>query len=454
MSIPEAAAIVVVFLLVFGVVAALTILKKLELEPRKKKMLVNAILVSVIARIMISAFGHNYDVSSYCIVSNILEQGKSVYAHTDRYNYGPIWAWLVSGFGHLASCNTGEGFHILIAVFLSIIDVMIGVILAESYSWIAAMVFLLSPISLLISGFHSQFDNLAILLSLLAWLMIRAGKPKLSVLVGSSALLGISLVTKHVMFFFPIWLVFWKPLGKLRYRALYAGLAYGIFGASFLPWWADPSSRAGILKNVFSYKSFYGDSLVGRLIGLFAPVESFDALFFHCFHLHNGLQMLWMGFMLATGIVLAAKDKRELFLLYLMTLYVSSPSMAWQYTVIPMIAAAVYYGLWESLAFIVAGTIALLLTATNICSILFCYLVLTAIGKLDPQHFAAFLIPLELHYGHIFLDSSQLCVGAMLVNRWCDLKTPNTVLSKRGKLIRAAVLIAAGCLPMILTLAK
>jgi hypothetical protein len=291
-------------------------------------------------------------------------------------------------------------------------------------------------------------------MALLAWVMIRAGKPKLPAVVGSSVLLGISLVVKHIMFLFPIWLVFWKPLGKLRYRVLYAGLAYGIFGASFLPWWNDPASRAGILQNVFRYKSAYGNSLGGRVIGLFAPLDSIDALISHWFHVHSGLQMLWMGLMLATGILLAVKDKRELFLFYLMTLYVSSPSLEWQYTAIPMVASAVFCGLWESWAFIGAGTCALCLTKNNIVSPVLCYLIFHVAAKQDVHHVVAAMTLLEQNAGRMFLDASQLCVGAMLVNRWLDSRTPDTALSTRGKLLRATALIAAGCLPMALTLVK
>jgi hypothetical protein len=450
MSIPAAASVVVIFLFLSALAITLIALKKLTLETSQKRLLVNAILISVAAKIVIAMLGSNWDVNSYCIVSNILEQGKSVYANTDRYNYGPIWAWLVAGLGRLAPCGAGEGFHALVAAFLAAVDVMIGIIVARAYSWIAAMVFLLSPISFFISGYHSQFDNLAVLLSLLAWVVIRAGEPKLPHLFGSSALLGVSLAVKHIMFLFPAWLLFWKPLGKLRYRVLYAGLAYSIFGASFLPWWSDPPSRAGILRNVFSYRSVYGDSLWGRLIGLFTPLDSFDAFFLRWLHVHSGLQMLWMGLMLAAGIVLATKDKRELFLFYLMALYASSPSVASQYMAIPMVAGAVYCGLWESWAFIGAGTGALLLSRANIVCPLVCHMALTTIGKGNSQHVAPLVNWLDAYPGHMLSDSSQLCMAALLVNRWRDGDVPHPILQRRTKLLRALALILAGLLPMML----
>lgn len=450
----SAAAVVVGVLLLLAAAITIVTLRRMALEPRKKRMFAYAIVCSVIVKLVFALLGNNYDVSSYCIVSNIVEQGKSVYAETNRYNYGPIWAWLVAGFGHLANCNTGEQFHVVIAAFLAAVDVIIGLVLADAYSWLAAMVFLLSPISLQVSGYFSQFDNLAVLMALLAWLMIRAGKARLPAIVGSSALLGVSLVVKHIMFLFPIWLLFWKPLGKLRYRVLYAGIAYGIFGSAFLPWWFDPASRAGILRNVFGYRSAYGNSLAGRLLGLFAPVGSFDAAIFHWFHIHSGLQILWMSLMLAAGIVLARKDKRDLLLFYLMVLYVASPSLEWQYTAIPMIASAVFCMFWECWAFLGAATCALVLTENGFFSPFFCHLFFHVIAKEDMHRVVAVIITLDQTAGRMFLDSSQLCIGALLVNRWLDLGNPKAELSRRSKLLRAAVLIIAGCLPMIVTLAR
>jgi hypothetical protein len=238
------------------------------LEPRKKWLLGGAMFFSVLAKIALASTGHNYDMDSWRVVSDIVSQGKSVYANTDRYNYGPIWAWLVSGFGHLAGPDDGEQFHMWIAAFLAMIDVLIAMAIAGAYSWIGAIVFLLSPISLLISGFHSQFDNLAVLMGLLAWLQIHAGKPKPTALLISAVCLGLSLMVKHALFLFPIWLIFWRPLGKVRYRILYAAIAYGLLAAAFLPWWGDAASRTGIVNNVFHARTNYDTSWLCCVIEL------------------------------------------------------------------------------------------------------------------------------------------------------------------------------------------
>jgi hypothetical protein len=432
-----------VFFVLAPVIAAIG-LRRSSLQTREKKLLAVAMIFSVLAKVGLAAMGHNNDVDAYRVVSGIVAQGRSVYANTNRYNYAPIWAWLVSGFGRLAGPGAGEGFHLWCAAFLAAVDVMIGLAIARAYSWVAAMIYLLSPIGLLISGFHSQFDNVAVLLALLAWLPIRAGKPKPAKLISSSVVMGLSLVVKHVLFLFPIWLVFWRPLGKLRYRILYAGVAYGLFGGSFLPWWGDPASRAGIVKNVFGYSAPYANSLLGAGIELLAPVRSLDPSVF------SGFKALWMGLMIAVGIALARKGARDLYLFYLMVVYASSPALAVQYAAVPMLPAAVFYTAWESWAFLAAATFAILTSDSNIGDLW--YRTIPPLGLAGRVYRVADILNASVH--PFFLVSSQFCVGALLVRKWFQLNRPAAASPVRLQLGKAAALVAVGGLPMALALAK
>src|ERR1019366_374183 len=312
-----------------------------------KDLLFGAMLFSVLAKVLLANLGHNYDLESYRIVSDIQEQGQSVYASTNRYNYGPIWAWIVSGFGHLASADMGERMHMWIAAFLGMVDVLIAVVLLRACSLTAALVFVLSPVGLLISGYHSQFDNLAVLLGLLAWLLIREGKPNPRAFLLSAVCLGLSLIVKHVLFLFPLWMVFWRPLGKLRDRILYALIDYGMFASAFLPWLFDPLSRAGILRSVLGYSSGLGFSWVGYIIDLFPHPEwqlvspwvpsITDTSWI------SAIKLVWMAVLAASGVILARKGVREFYLFYLLLLYASTPSLANQYEAIPLVACAVFW---------------------------------------------------------------------------------------------------------------
>ena len=464
--IPTAAATAEIIFFPLATAVAVIALRRSVLQARQKWLLGAAMVFSFLAKIALARMGHNFDVYCYRVISNILSQGGSAYQRADIYHYGPIWGWIVSGFGHLAGPGgeevfhrgelsypgAGEHFHMWIAAFLAMIDVLIGVAIGRAYSWIGAMVFVLSPIGLLISGFHSQFDNVAVLMGLLAWLLIREGKPKPVALTVSAACLGISLIVRHVLFLFPIWLVFWKPLGKLRYRILYAAVAYGLFAGSFLPWLGDPALRAAIMSNVFGYKSFYGNSLLGYVIGLILPLTSLD-WYLRWIPVVGGLQAIWMALMVATGVALVRKGAPELYLFYLMLVYASSPALYGQYCAIPMVAAAAFYPAWESWAFIAAGTLANLANKNNI-GLFFFQAVFPAeiVIRGRPYHHLSDLFQNSAFM--FFLVASQFCAGALFLKQWRQVKKPTARSPLRIEMWKAAALIAVGGLPAVFGLAK
>jgi hypothetical protein len=463
--IPTAAATFELIFSPFTAVAVVYTLRHSTLKTSEKRLLVAAMVFSVLTKICLASLGHNYDVYAYRSVSDILNRGRSVYADSDRYNYAPIWAWLVSGFGHLApgasdetfirgqlAATNGEYFHLWVAGFLATIDVLIALLIAVSYSWIGAMVFLLAPIGLLISGFHSQFDNVALLMGLLAWLQVRKGKSTPVALTLSSACLGISLMVKHILFLFPIWLLFWRPLGRLRYRVVYVAVAYGMFFASFLPWWGDPASRAGIMANVFGYKSSYGQSLLAYLVELILPVASLDRLL-SWVPVMSGFQAAWMVLMVGMGLALAWKSAQDLYLFYILLVFASTPSIAIQYCAIALVAAAVFYSDWESWAFLAAATLANLTTKNNI-GLFFFRAVLPSTVVIHGHVYYNFSDLFQNSALMFFLVASQACAGALLLKRWRQLGKPAVARSMRADVWKAAVLIVAGGIPAVVALAR
>lgn len=442
--IPTAAATAEILFLLLTVAAVVVRLHRSAMGARRKRLLAGAMLASVLFKIGLASLGHNYDVDTWRLLGNLVERGLSVYANTDRNNWGPVWAWLVSGFGRLAGPATGEVFHMWTAAFLAAVDILMALVIAEAYSWVAAMVFILSPIGLIISGLHSQFDNLAVLLALFAWLSIRSGKPRIAMLLASSVELGLSLTVKHVFFLFPVWLLFWRPLGKLRHRILYMGIAYGLFAGSFLPWWGDPVSRAGIVGSVFGYSSVYGQSWLGYAIEVFMPIASFDA-FLKWIPVFGGLKALWMVLMMGGGMALAIRGTRDLFIFYVMLLYASSPALAGQYAAIPMVAAGVFCAAWESWAFLAAGSFGNLFTSSHASILLhrkLPELVISGHVYFATAVFDEYLQP-------FFLIASQFCIGVLLVRQWRNTARPTTR-SVGTEIGQAAALIVVGGLPVVL----
>ena len=439
----------------FVAMAIPVVLRRSSFSAGQTRLLIGAILASVLIKVVIAPVGIHGDLEAYKVVSGLVEQGKSVYANTPLYNYGPVWAWILAGINRICTLihwESGAGFQVILAAFLAMTDVLLGLVIARAYSCTAAIVFLLSPISMLVSGAALQFDNLALLVALLAWMLIRQGNPIFRRIILSGLLAGLSLIIKHDIFLFPIWLIFWRPLGKLRYRFLYLGIAYALFFSAFLPWLPDPSSRTGIVENVFRYSSNYGFSLVGRIVEFFLPISSIDS-FFNWIPLFSAFKLLWMAIMLGVGFALARQGKHELFLGYLLALLAFTPSVFATYLIIALIPCSVYYKSWASWAFLLSGT-----AATMICAF--------TVKIQDIPWLLTRLHPLVLSgrsysWGDILgqlgcpplIFASQLCAVVLVVMIWRAIEFSETVLPMRTRMVRATALCAVGCFPWMLQVA-
>lgn len=301
------------------------------------------VLVGVAARFAVSTLGYNYDFESYQIVARIMANGGNVYQETFRYNYGPAWFNVLHLFQSLAS--NPEHFRLCIIGFLTLIDLAIAGLIVRRYSVLLGCIFFLNPISIIITGFHNQFDNLAIALALAAVMVYEDGatqKPARSTL-WAAVLLGASLIVKHIFFLFPLWL-FLHP-GPRRQRLVLLLLPYGLFLASFLPYVAH--GYAGIIKNVLAYVSSHNAPLLTALTAGHLSASAATYLF--------------MVVMLGAGMWFRRFSSLHLLVLYVCTLVVFSPAIANQYYVIPILFILVFPNFWS----ILAGSIAALMLVAH-----------------------------------------------------------------------------------------
>lgn len=285
-----------------------------------------AFVAGVAARFMLPRLGFNFDAVSYRIVADIVTSGGNVYAETPRYNYGPVW-FLILGALRWAAGFTAEPtglFRSGVVAVLTLADLAVAAMLGRRFGARAAILFFLNPVSILITGYHNQFDTLAIAIAFAAVLTAEKaeaegdGKRRLAAL----ALLGLSLTVKHIFFVLPLWLAF--RAGTWRDRALALCVPVGIFLASFLPFAAH--GWHGILHNVFLYRSF-SNGLTTRLVaslGLAVPPS-----------------LLLIAGLAVAGWLLRRRPLFEAALVYLVLLVILSPGMANQYLAIPMAAAVV-----------------------------------------------------------------------------------------------------------------
>lgn len=281
--------------------------------------------VGVALRYWVSTLGSNFDLESYGIVADIVDRGGNVYAETERYNYGPIWFYVL-GFLHDLSglfSDPAGAFRPLLIGVLTLADVGIWAVLHRRFGRIAGFLFFLNPVSIIITGYHNQFDNVAILVGLLAMLVYAAS------FVPSLLLLGLSLTVKHVLLVFPLWLAI-KEKGLERKLAVLA-LPVAVLVLSFVPFLGE--GRDGIVANVVRYRGhdnapFWHGVLPAQLQPLISPFVLFAVA------------------MVVLGFVWRRRNHFDLALLYLVPLVVFAPSIANQYLAIAVPAMAAFPSLY------------------------------------------------------------------------------------------------------------
>ena len=288
---------------------------------RKWWLPVLVLLIGMAARLWVATLGHNYDLDSWSIVADITWHGGNVYAETDRYEYGPVWFNILHGLGVLARHNP-QAFRYLVAGFLSLVDAGIYFFLRRRFGEGVGALFFLNPVSIIISGYHNQFDNLAVLLGLLAIPLIGddfdqpVGRRRFWGLV----VLGSSLATKHLLFAFPFWLAV-KQKGLLQ-KLIVLAVPVLVFGLGFLPYW--PAGREGIIHHVFLYRSELARDYFYQY--LVPPILQMG---------FNG-QAVWAGCLFIGAFLFRTKNSLESLLYYTAVLVATSPAIVNQYLAIPM----------------------------------------------------------------------------------------------------------------------
>jgi hypothetical protein len=316
-------------------------------NPHFKQMIFTAVIILGIAlRIIVAMRGHNYDVESFTLVAQLVSEGKNVYGNISRYSYGPAY-FLILGFMYKAVTLFFSPtlvpifFRFTQTLFLTAVDIGIMLFLRKKFNLTASILFFLNPISIIVTGYHSQIDNFAIFTALIAASIFTQnkrldfGKKQIAGLL----LLGLSLVIKHVFLAFPFWLSMKEKSWKNRLITFILPLV--VFVLSFLPYIGGGLS--GIIKNVILYRS-----------GNNAPFFYF--LLPKAINLYVSSYVIFYIALIISGIIFYRVSAMRSLLYYLGILLIFSPSISPQYIVIPVALMAVYPNIFYFL-YTLLGTI-------------------------------------------------------------------------------------------------
>ena len=281
-------------------------------------------------RLLMAKLGGNYDLESFEIAGDIVLNGDSVYAHTNRYNYGPFWAYCLGFLKLLSSIGGGYNktlFHAYIVCTLFLFElILLKGLRKNGYDQLMCLILLFNPLSIILIGHHSQFDIIAIATAYWAYIKIKENNILLGII-----LLGLSYSIKHIFVFFPLILLFDQQI-TLKNRLIIAVTPALIFAATFMPF---ISNWQAIKTNVLSYQLNHGQTLFYKIFEIVIPHAFSEFEVLKTIPLMTGYKPIWILSFLALGYWIYRQSAKQPFELYLTYLVGSSLAISEQYLLIP-----------------------------------------------------------------------------------------------------------------------
>jgi hypothetical protein len=123
-----------------------------------------------------------YDIESYRMVADAVRNGRDVYDLTGRYPYLPLHMHIFAGASWLSE-HTGLPFTLLVKLPEIAADMTLALLIGRAAHAMGrrdagalAMVYALNPVSVLVTGYHGQFDAIPTVLVFGAWYVLAFGR--------------------------------------------------------------------------------------------------------------------------------------------------------------------------------------------------------------------------------------------------------------------------------------
>lgn len=360
------------------------------LSKKTTRLVVILLVEAIVLRVLMATQGQNVDFDSYRIVAEIMHSGGNVYAETTRYNYSPLWAYILLLFEEVRIIFQADIwlFRLQIVLLLAMADVLIALVLYKISGLKSFALYIFSPLVIFVSAFNMQFDNLALALGLSSLFLLKKQKIRVSIV-----LMVASLLVKHTLIAYLLWLLFRRDVPK---KGLFVILPIAILSLSFLVYGIEYEY---LLRNVISYRP----NDAAPLYNMFVP-DIFKGIF--------KPEYLLALILLVAGFVFRKRPLFENFAIYLTTLVLFAPAMLHSYLAIPMIAVSLYPNLFM-LAYSLYGAYLYMLTGPGVD---WNFFVRTApdFALTTKMHDRVYDIPLVLLLGGYFLAFLPVQVRSLL----------------------------------------
>ena len=304
------------------------------------------VAIGILLRLLTSTNGNNFDLESWKLVADAILRGENYWIATNRWQYGPVVPPFLGAARAISNTlSSTVNFHFCVVFFLCLVDLAIALLLRRRFGESAGKLFLLNPGGILLTGYHSQIDNVAILFAFMSMLTLeRVKQSASSTLILSGLLFSLSILSKHILFALPIWILLGTARLSCRQQTIWCATAGCGVLVVLLPCVFQAEIWRGFKENVLYYNPtnvFQTDSplaLVSEIIEL-----SFDGRI-----ALTSSTALGACFLCLCGVVISGHKRNAspaiLFANFLLAVTFAAPTLADQYLAMGLFAACALSG--------------------------------------------------------------------------------------------------------------
>ncbi len=306
------------------------------------------IVVGFTVRFILANGRFNQDLQSFVVNAELFRQGvPNFYLVQPVYGYPPLWYYICGLLGVFQRTFGISSFALVERMFLSLVDLGIMFILMAlakrrgTNPLIVAALFFLSPISIIISAYHGQFDNVTLFFVVTAILALEQNHWKrFSREIVAFISLTLALLLKQAIIFhvFTVFLAFSK---KRITGILLTGCSVILFFLSFLPF---IEGALGPMKDTMNrYGGILGTYGISYIAFMYCGQCSISILGMNFWVF---LRNIFMVLMIVYIYFNRHKDIARSSLLMTLFFYTFTSGIAPQYFVYPLVFGALFPSKW------------------------------------------------------------------------------------------------------------